>query len=95
MTLEYGYVMDGMATVRIDEDALISLKKAFETDIRLMVTHSTDLNSTDLKQALPLIKNWETLDELLQELIEQKEKNKANGSLSAHKEDDDNSPLPF
>lgn len=90
MTLEYGYVMDGMATVRIDEDALISLKKAFETDIRLMVTHSTDL-----KQALPLIKNWETLDELLQELIEQKEKNKANGSLSAHKEDDDNSPLPF
>lgn len=90
MTLEYGYVMDGMATVRIDEDALLGLKKAFETDIRLMVTHSTDL-----KQALPLIKNWETLDELLQELIEQKEKNKANGSLSAHKEDDDNSPLPF
>ena len=90
MTLEYGYVMDGMATVRIDEDALISLKKAFENDIRLMVTHSTDL-----KQALPLIKNWETLDELLQELIEQKEKNKANGSLSAHQEDGDNSPLPF
>ena len=90
MTLEYGYVMDGMATVRIDEDALISLKKAFETDIRLIATHNTDL-----KQALPLIKDWETLDELLQELIEQKEKNKANRSLSAHKEDDDNSPLPF
>lgn len=91
MTLGWSYVTDDeMVTIKVDEDALNSLKKAFETDIRLMVTHNTDL-----KQALPLIKDWETLDRLLQELIEQKEKNKANGSLSAHKEDDDNSPLPF
>lgn len=90
MKLGYGYVLDGMATVKLDEDALNSLKKAFENDIRLIATHNTDL-----KQALPLIKDWETLDGLLQELIEQKEKNKANGSLSAHKEDGDNSPLPF
>ncbi len=91
MTLGYCYVTDDeMASIKVDEDALILLKKAFENEIRLMVTHNTDL-----KNVLPLIKDWETLDRLLQELIEQKEKNKANGSLSAHKEDDDNSPLPF
>lgn len=93
MKIDFAYVTgEAMASVTMDEDALITLKTALETEIRQTVTHNTDIHAV-----LPLIKDWRILDKTLTDMVELKEKQKEKNMTTSPsaQEDGEESPLPF